>query len=172
MKEIKRFYCKHQEDIKSKFMGLFNKIFGNKKDENQSTSNQEIRLEYNLMKNIAIEKSLKYDDNENYKLIENGIYEDLNDVDDAKYRITISYELECNDSNNQYPLEDVLDKYYLHVSDFYEAENNVNSNKYKIELGGELEDVKNAQEIIGKKVFNRDFIHEDGQVRVNLVIEQ
>lgn len=151
-------------------MGLFNKLFG-KKEENISASNQELRSEYNVMKNIEIEKSQKYENTESYKFIENGIYEDLSDVDDAKYRITISYELELDDSNNQYPLEDVLDKYYLHVSDFYEAENNVNSNKYKIELGGELEDVKKVQEIIGKRVFNRDFLDDDGQIRVSLIVE-
>jgi hypothetical protein len=150
-------------------MGIFNKLFGGNK--NKSESNQEIRLEYNVMKNIIIEKSDKYESVELYKLIESGIYEDLKDNDDTKYRITISYELESDDSDNQFPLEDVLDKYYLHVTDFYESENSTNSNKYKIELGGELEDIKNVQEIIGKRVFNRDFLDEDGEIRVNLIVE-
>lgn len=151
-------------------MGIFDKLFGsNKKD--KPSSNLEIRLEYNVMKNITLEKCQKYQNPEQFELIENGIYKDLNDDDDAKYRITISYELESDDSNNQYPLEDVLDKYYLHVSDFLESENYKESNKFKLELGGELEDVKKGLEIIGKKIFNRDFRDENGQVRVNLVIE-
>ena len=150
-------------------MGIFNKLFGGKKNKNES--NQEIRLEYNVMKNIIIEKSAKYENAKLYRLIESEIYEDLNDNEDAKYRITIQYELESDDSNNQYPLEDILDKYYLHVSDFYESENSTNSNKYKIELGGELEDVKNVQKIIGKRVFNRDFLDENGEIRVHLHIE-
>ena len=150
-------------------MGLFAKLFGEK---NQTIkSNEKIRLEYNVMKNITIKKSYKYENPELYKLKENVIYEDLDDDDDAKYRITISYELEFDDSHNQFPLEDILDKYNLHVSDFYESENSTDSNIYKIELGGEFLDIKNVQEIIGKRVFNRDFLDEDGQIRVSLIIE-
>ncbi len=150
-------------------MGIFNKLFGGKNNKNES--NREIRLEYNVMKNINIEKSDKYKNQEFYKHTENGVYEDLKDNEDAKYRMTISYNLESDDSNNQYPLEDILDKYYLHVSDFYETENNSESGKYKIELGGELEDIKNVQEIVGKRVFNRDFLDENGEIRVDLLIE-
>ena len=153
-------------------MGIFGKLFGQTgKKSSNSTNEKELRLEYNVMKNITLEKCQKYENSEQFKLIENGIYQDLSDDDDAKYRLTISYELESDDSNNQYPLEDVLDKYYLHVSDFLESENNKGSNKFKLELGGELEDVKKGLEIIGKKIFNRDYKDENGQVRVDLVIE-
>jgi hypothetical protein len=152
-------------------MGIFDKLFGSKKQKNSdSSSNKEIRMEYNVMKNIALEKCQKQEKSDQYKLVESGIYQDLKDEDDAKYRMTISYELESDDSNNQYPLEDVLDKYLLHVSDFLESENNEESNKFKLELGGDLEDVKNAKEIIGKRVFNRDFLDE-GQVRAKLIVE-
>ncbi len=150
-------------------MGIFNKLFGGKN--NKGKSNQELRLEYNVMKNMIIEKSNKYESKELYRHIESGIYEDLKDNDDTKYRISISYELESDESDNQYPLDDVLDKYSLYVSDFYESENSNNSSKYKIELGGELEDIKNVQEIIGKKVYNRDFLDENGEIRVDLLIE-
>lgn len=151
-------------------MGIFDKIFGGNKKEKPS-SNPEIRLEYNVMKNISLEKCLKYENVSEYKLIKDGIYEDLNDDDDARYRMTISYELESDDSNNQYPLEDILDKYLLHVSDFLESENDDKSNKFILELGGELEDIEKGLEIIGKKVFNRDFKDKNGQIRVDLIIE-
>ena len=153
-------------------MGIFGNLFGQTgKKSSNSIDKQEPRLEYNVMKNITLEKCQKYENSEQFKLIENGIYQDLSDDDDAKYRMTISYELESDDSNNQYPLEDVLDKYYLHVSDFLESENKEESNKFKLELGGELEDIKKGLEIIGKKIFNRDYKDENGQVRVDLIIE-
>lgn len=145
----------------------FNKLFGGNKEEEQSKP--ELRLEYNIMRNIALETCKKYSNQENYELIENGIYKDLKDEDDDNYRMTISYELDSDDS--QYPLEDILDKYYLHVSDFLEPENDYNSNKVIQELGGTLDDIKNAQEIIGKKIYNQDFLDENGQVRVSLKIE-
>ena len=152
-------------------MGIFDRLFGGKKENpSYSSSNQKLQMEYNIMKNIALEKCQKYKNTELYELVESGIYKDLNDDDEAKYRMTITYELESDDSNNQYPLEDVLDKYYLHVSDFLESENNSESNKYKLELGGDLDDIKKSKEIIGKRIFNRDFLDE-GQVRVNLIVE-
>ena len=151
-------------------MGLFDKLFGkNKAGSNDQSVKQELRLEYDVMKNIALEKCEKYENPEHYKLIENGIYQDLKDDDDAKFRMTISYELEDVDSDNQYPLEDILDKYLMHVSDFYENEQP--TNRFKIELGGYLDRMNEAQEILGKKVYNQDFIDDDGQVRVKLIIE-
>lgn len=146
-------------------MGIFDKLFGGKKEQPKS----ELRSGYNLMSNITLETCEKYSNKENYELIENGIYKDLKDEDDANCRMTISYELDSDD--NQYPLEDVLDKFYLNVADFLESENNATSTKIKQELGGTLEDIKRAQEIIGKRIFNLDYLDEDGQVRVNLKIE-
>ena len=105
-------------------MGIFDRLFGKSKpDLTNQTSKPQLRLEYNVMKNINLEKCQKYENAELYMLIEHGIYQDLTDEDDAKYRMTISYELENDDSNNQYPLEDILDKYLMHVSDFLENEN-------------------------------------------------
>ncbi len=152
-------------------MGIFDKLFGGKKEKpSDSSSNQELRMEYNIMKNISLEKCQKYENADLYELVESGIYKDLTDENDAKYRMTIAYELEFDDSNNQYPLDDILDKYYLHVSDFLESENNSESNKYKLELAGDLDDIKKSREIIGKRIFNRDFLDE-GQVRVNLIVQ-
>ncbi len=153
-------------------MGLISTLFGQseKKDFN-SSANQELRLEYSVMKNITLVKLKKYKNQKQYKQIEDGIYMDLNDEHEAKYRMTLSYELESDETNNQYPLEDILDKYLMHVSDFLESENKMNSNKYIFEFGGYLDKMIEAKEIIGKKVFNRDFRAENGQIRVELVIE-
>ena len=128
------------------------KLFGkNKPKSDKESSDQALRLEYNVMKNITLEKCEKYEDTEHYTLIENGIYQDLTDDDEAKYRMTLSYELENDERNNQYPLEDILDKYFMHVSDFLENENEKGTNRYKFELGGYLDRMKEAQEIFGKE---------------------
>ncbi|WP_369994473.1 hypothetical protein [Winogradskyella sp.] len=153
-------------------VGLFSNLFGQseKKDSN-SSDNQELRTEYSIMKNITLVKLKKYENQKRYKQVDNGIYLDLNDEHEARYRMTLSYELESDETNNQYPLEDILDKYLMHISDFLESKNKSNSNKFIFEFGGYLDKMIEAKEIIGKKVFNRDFRAEDGQIRVELVIE-
>lgn len=154
-------------------MGLFDKLFGQTEKKNSDFSvKQELRLEYNVMKNISLQKCQKYENSEQFKLIENGIFEDLKDSDDTKYRMTISYNLETeNDTNNQYPLDDILDEFNIYVSDFLETENNSINTEHKLELAGELDDLKKCQKIIGKKVYNQEFRDDKGQIRVNLIIE-
>ncbi|WP_350287293.1 hypothetical protein [uncultured Croceitalea sp.] len=142
-----------------------------KKQDAQSSDTQELRLEFNVMKNISFAKNVKYDDHSKYRFIENGIYEDLNDDSGQKYRMTVSYELEFDETNNQYPLEDILDRYLMHVSDFLKSENGPSSNRYVLELAGYLDKMKEAKEIIGKRVFNREIKSKDGKIRVGLVIE-
>ena len=142
-------------------MNLFSKFF--KKD---SAAPQELNEQYNVMENITLETTQKYTDTSQFRLVKDNIYEDLNDGDETKYRMTVSYESD----DDQYPLEDILDKFYLHVSDFLELENDPESRFFKRELAGELNDLINAQTIIGRTVYNQDFL--DGKdVRVRLVIE-
>ena len=142
-------------------MNLFSKFF--KKD---SAVSQELNEQYNVMKNITLETAQKYADESQFRLVQDSIYEDMNDDDETKYRMTVSYESD----DDQYPLEDILDKFYLHVSDFLELENDPESRFFKRELAGELNDLINAQTIIGRTVYNQDFL--DGKdVRVRLVIE-
>ncbi|MGB0870484.1 MAG: hypothetical protein ACPGSD_12875 [Flavobacteriales bacterium] len=148
-------------------MGIFEKLFVKKK-ESSSSSQHKLRLRYNVMSEISIDCCLKYKNEQEYKLINHGIYEYLKEED--VYRMTISYQLK-SENNTQYPMEDILDKYYLHVSDFLDSENDKNSNVFKLEVEGSLEDLVQSQEIIGKEVFNREFIADDGQVRVKLIIE-
>ena len=52
-------------------MGLFSKLFGQTDKKNSdSLVKQELRLEYNVMKNISLEKSQKYENSKQFKLIE------------------------------------------------------------------------------------------------------
>jgi len=143
---------------------LFSKFF--KKSNTPISSETPILKEsYNVMKNIKLETAQKYSDTAKFKLMQDAVYEDLTDEEDTKYRMTVSYELESED--DQYPLEDILDKFLIHVSDFFESENKPNSNSYKGELAGELNDLLKAQVIIGKKVYNQDFLDDDKMVRLD-----
>ena len=146
-------------------MGLFNNLFGNKKS---NSSKPELNEEYNVMEDIKLIETQKYKDTGKYQAEGLGIFKDLKDSDTTCYRASFSYKL--TSENEQYPLEDILDKYYLHVTDFYENEN-LKDNYVLRELAGELSDLKNALEIVGKKVYNKDILDEDNQVRVNLVIK-
>lgn len=124
------------------FMGLFSKLFGQTKLKNfDSSVEKELRSEFNVMTNFTLEKCQKCTNSKQFKLIEKGIYIDLKDSENTKYRMTISYDLETeNKTNNQYPLEGILDKYKLYVSDFLESENKSDLINYTLELAGELDD--------------------------------
>ena len=127
-----------------------------------------LRLEYNVINNISLEDPGRYRNKKRYRFIENGIYLDLKEKGIFKYRMTISYTQGTGKINYQYPLEDLLDEYVLYVSHEFKTV----KNKFTIELGGDLEAmVKAKNELIGKKVFNRDFLGEDKKIYVELVIE-
>lgn len=117
------------------------------------------------MKNIKLLKLEK----SSYQEIENGIYKDLNDLEETNHRIALSFELEDNE-NFQYPLEDILDKYFLYVSDIIKNVTEQN-NLLEVELAGELEDIQNIKEILGKRVYNKVILKENGQNYISLVIE-
>ncbi|MFD0861429.1 hypothetical protein ACFQ1M_04370 [Sungkyunkwania multivorans] len=144
-------------------------LFAQTSENDAVTSKQyKLNLEYNVMNNITLENPRRYRNKERYKLIETGIYLDLKDDDVFKYRMSISYVQGSGETNDQYPLEDILDKYLLYVSHEFRTK----KNKFKIELAGDLDDIIKAKnEIIGRKVFNRDYIGEDGKIYVTLVIE-
>lgn|SRR5690554_4942747 len=120
------------------------------------------------MKNIRLLKLDKYDVLSNYQIEKEGVYKDLKDTDSTNYRISLSFELE-DDEDSQYPLEDILDKYYLYVSD--SIENSQNPNILNLELAGELDDIIDVMSIIGKRVYNKSFVTDDGQTYVKLLIE-
>ena len=120
------------------------------------------------MRNIELLSLDKYRDAASYKLIEEGIYKDLSDTDDTNHRMAISFDLEDGE-DDQYPLEDMLDKFYLYVSDFIEYEDRA-ADRIKIELAGTPDDILKSKTIIGKRVYNRDLVKEE-QTYVELIIE-
>ena len=128
------------------------------------------------MKNINHIHLEKYNDPNAYQFVEAFIYKDLHDTFDGyydvSYRTAISFELEDNE-DSQYPLDDVLDKFLVHVESFLETQNEASLQEgiTSIELGGALDSIRNVLSIIGKHVFNEDFIDEDGIAYVKLVIE-
>lgn len=122
------------------------------------------------MKNIKVLQLNKYENTNQYQLVENEIYKDLNDKDSTNHRIAMSFELEDGE-DTQYPLDDILSDFMLYISDFLESENTESSNTIKYELGGQLEDIQKAKSLVGKRVYNEDFIGEDGQTYVKLKIE-
>ena len=69
---------------------LFSKIFKNQKD---SPNDKDLNEQYNVMKNIILETAQKYADESQFRLVKDNIYEDLNDGDETKYRMTISYRM-------------------------------------------------------------------------------
>lgn len=123
-----------------------------------------LNLAYNVMSNITLGNPGRYRNKKPYRFIQNGIYLDMKDKDVFNYRMTVSYIQGTGNINYQYPIEDILDKYRLYVSH--------DKNKFTIELGGDLDSIIKAKnEIIGKKVFNRDYLGDDKKRYVKLVIE-
>lgn len=119
------------------------------------------------MKNIKQINLDKYN-NSKYELIEDNIYKN---TEEDIYVFAINFELE-KEEDSQYPLEDILDKFYLHVSDFIDEDAFYNSKNVNLELAGELSDVQDAiQSIIGKRVYNSEYVGDDGITRVKLVID-
>lgn len=125
------------------------------------------------MKEIKNYHANKYD-TEAYKMLEEGIYETMDEDEEALYVTSLSFvqEPELSEGENaadisQYPLEDILDKFYCHISDFYEELNGEDSQVcYQEFASPEFEDVQNLRSIIGKHVYNK----EEGEI-VKLVIE-
>jgi hypothetical protein len=120
------------------------------------------------MKNFRIIEVENLKNSTRYELIEDHIYNDLKDDGGfSTHRIAMTMELEDGE-NNQYPLEDLLDKYYVHVEEFLESQN---ENEPRYIFGGELDDIQKFKSLIGKRAFNENFIDEEGQTRVKLTIE-
>ena len=125
------------------------------------------------MKDIQNYHASKYD-TEAYKMLEEGIFETMDEDDEMLYVTSLSFVQEPEKGEgqhggdiSQYPIEDVLDKFYCHVSDFYDDLNNENSQVCYYEFGSpDLQDVQRLRSIIGKHVYNV----EEGE-SVKLIIE-
>ena len=120
------------------------------------------------MKNIALVELDKYTGNPGYRHIEGNIYESL---EEKEHVFAFTYELEQGE-DSQYPLEDLLDRFFLYVSDFVDEERFNTGPTVILELAGSLEDVRETiRAIIGKRVFNKEHVAEDGHTYVTLAIE-
>ena len=149
------------------------------------------------MKNISNYKAQKYEKNERYSFIEEGIYlfknmyDSVNngmyvygnmtssDIQPDYYVTSLSFEQEPELGEgaspkriSQWPLEDILDEFLVHVSDFYEEENDKSEKLCYQEFGSpDIEDIKKIREIIGKHVYNKDYVADNGKTYSKLIIE-
>ena len=110
------------------------------------------------MKNITSVVLSKYQDNQKYQGVENGIYKDLIN---KRYVITLRFELEENE-NSQYPLEDILNKYYLNCTDHIKFDDDANVLEAEVEDGNDddfesLEVIKKIAALVDKRVYNREY---------------
>jgi uncharacterized protein (UPF0216 family) len=91
------------------------------------------------MRNFNTIELKKFQDTSNYQLIEEGIYNNLNDIDRfSRYRIAIVLKIEKEKSSQQ-TIDEVLESYFVHIEETLGFEEN---NMQKYILGGELEDLK------------------------------
>lgn len=149
------------------------------------------------MKNISNYKAQKYDNKEKYIFIEEGIflfknmYDTIEDgmyvygnmssstIEPDYYVTTLSFEQEPELGEgespkliSQYPLEDLLDEFLVHVSDFYEEKNGKSETLcYQEFASPHIEDIKKLRAVVGKRVYNKSYIGDDGETYIKLVIE-
>lgn len=149
------------------------------------------------MKNISNYKAQKYNNNDRYTFIEEGIYLFKNMYDSIEddmfvyrsmktskiepdyYVTSLSFEQEPEHGEgtspkliSQYPLEDVLDKFLVHISDFYKKENDKSDSLcYQEFASPNIEQIKKLRKIIGKHVYNKEYVGDDGRTYIKLAIE-
>ena len=91
------------------------------------------------MRNFNIIELNKFRNTSNYEFVEDGIYNDLNDVDGfSTYRIAIALKLEKENSTQQI-IDKQLEFYFVYIEEVVGFEEN---NMQKYILGGELEDLQ------------------------------
>lgn len=131
-----------------------------------------------IMKNISFFKAEKYQ-LEKYEEVKDNIYKVYDDFMNSEMYVTsLSFEQEpeydegANSSDiSQYPLEDILDKFYVTVEDFYPYLNDGKNNICRLEFtGSEISDIENLLAIVGKHVYNKEFVKE-GKKYIELIIE-
>ncbi len=113
-----------------------------------------------------------------YKRVEDGVFA-ITENSKTRYVTSLSFvqEPDLNEGENaamisQYPLEDLLDKFLCYVSDFYDELNAETSQTCFQEFASpNLDDIKKLRTIIGKHVYNKERIGEDGRTSVDLIIE-
>lgn len=99
----------------------------------------------NEMKNFNIVATEKFSNPLNYQLVEDGIYNDLNDVDGfSTYRIAVTVTIEKETISPQI-LDKKLEPYFVYVE---ETLNTPKNKVCKYIIGGELEDLQKFKTII------------------------
>ncbi|WP_298427351.1 hypothetical protein [uncultured Kordia sp.] len=99
------------------------------------------------MKNFNIIPFKKFQNSSNYQLIEDGIYNDLNDVEGfSTYRTAVAITFEKEKLPKQ-AVEKQLESYFVYIE---EALNFDENKTYFYVIGGELEDLQNFKSIIQK----------------------
>jgi hypothetical protein len=121
------------------------------------------------MKNISSYSAVKYNNNEEYVIVEDGIYsfEDM-------YVTSLSFEQEpyfgegeSPQDISQYPLEDMLEEFGVRVNDFYREINKESSSLCYVEFSSpKIENIKKLRSVIGKHVYNK----EDDDDFVDLIV--
>lgn len=129
------------------------------------------------MKNIKIHKRERYEDKNNYQLIEKGIYKALQTsnelVESGDYVMSIAFELEeklGETVNRQYPIEDILEKYSIYVSDTIKDNQENKIVILELSSGSDVMEIIKLKEIVGKRVYNKTFT-DSGQTYQKLIIE-
>jgi len=116
------------------------------------------------MKNIRAIILDKYKDEDQFEKLTNYIYKERKT---SSYRIALRFELEPNE-NNQFPLEDLLDKYLLNLTEHSREFSHEGKRILEVELESPHDSggISNVSEVIGKRVYNQD----NGET-VGLIIE-
>ncbi len=127
------------------------------------------------MKIIKALKLDKYNDSARYTPYEGFIYKDatggvggkMGITSGSVYCVTLYAELEDDEEDTQYPLEDLLDKYLVNCTEVMEEKEEAGKRIFIFEIEGTDENsVKQIADLVGKRVYN----YEDGDY-VKLGIE-
>jgi hypothetical protein len=127
------------------------------------------------MKIIKALKLDKYDDCARYTQYEGFIYRDVTGgvgtrmgiTSEPVYCVTLYAELEDDELDTQYPLEDLLDEYLVHCTEVAEEKEEAGKRIFIFEIeGDDVDSIKSIAGLVGKRVYN----YEEGNF-VSLVIE-
>ncbi len=70
--------------------------------------------------------------------------------------------------DDQYPIEDILDKYNVYVEELLDNNKQTTLNYV---FAGELDDIQNLKLLIGKRAYNQETVDAEGRTRIRLIIE-
>lgn len=142
------------------------------------------------MRFISLYHLPEYNDTARYAYIEEGIYQDDEALKDImmvndkpmtsrealeelglpldNYCLALRYKLEEGEGkDDQYPIEDILDRYRVYVSTMPRY---LEDDTVAIAFGGTLDRMRGLKELIGRRAYNRE-VEEDGEDYIELVIE-